>query len=147
MLNSEHHKMKTFACTSCDKVLASSQSLWNHRQRCKMHYCERCNIKFTRKASLLRHINEGRCKGVKTKPVYTCKRMQHASCTKLKKVIRLTFKWDGDSWRSSDNLPNELYKVQLGRDLDNLIKKGAIKEDVLTCRQIENVNLYRKLFQ
>ena len=58
----------------------------------------------------------------------------------------ITLKWNGNSWQSIDGIKNRLYRINLGRDLDNLLKKHAIREDVLTCRQMENVLMYRKLF-
>ena len=48
----------SYICDRCNKSLESSQSLWNHKQRC------RAQKMFTG------HIAEGRCIGVKTKPVY-----------------------------------------------------------------------------
>ena len=36
LLTNEHHlKMKQYICPKCEKSLASSSSLWNHKQRCK----------------------------------------------------------------------------------------------------------------
>ena len=56
----------------------------------------------------------------------------------------LKLEWNGDKWVNSDN--RFYYRLQLGRNLFNLIEKGAIKEDVLNCAQREHVKMYKKLF-
>ena len=55
-----------------------------------------------------------------------------------------TLMWNGKSWetRSSDIH----YKLNLGRDLSNLLERGAIKDDALNSCQIECIQMYKALF-
>ena len=55
-----------------------------------------------------------------------------------------TLMWNGKSWetRSSD----VHYKLNLGRDLSNLLERGAIKDDALNSCQIECIQMYKALF-
>ena len=56
----------------------------------------------------------------------------------------LKLEWNGSTWVKSDN--RFYYRLQLGRNLYNLIEKGAIKDDVLNCAQRKYVNMYKMLF-
>ena len=56
----------------------------------------------------------------------------------------LKLEWNGSTWVKSDN--RFYYRLQLGRNLYNLIEKGAIKDDVLNCAQRKYVNMYKSLF-
>ena len=56
----------------------------------------------------------------------------------------LKLEWNGSTWVKSDN--RFYYRLQLGRNLYNLIEKGAIKDDVLNCTQRKYVNMYKSLF-
>ena len=56
----------------------------------------------------------------------------------------LKLEWNGSTWVKSDN--RFFYRLQLGRNLYNLIEKGAIKDDVLNCAQRKYVNMYKSLF-
>ena len=56
----------------------------------------------------------------------------------------LKLEWNGDKWVNSDN--RFYYRLQLGRNLFNLIEKGAIKDDNLNCTQREYAKMYKKLF-
>ena len=60
------------------------------------------------------------------------------------RVPTLKLEWNGDKWVNSDN--RFYYRLQLGRNLFNLIEKGAIKDDDLNCTQREYVKMYKKLF-
>ena len=154
----------THYCDRCGKGLASYQSLWNHKQRCGKAKCEKCGADFSRLDVLTRHMiyhckekTAGEMKkigkfidgsDVTLKSGYNdIKEEQSVTSGSSKSANKVTLKWDGDSWQSIDGVKHQLYRINLGRDLDNLLKKHAIREDVLTCRQIENLNMYRKLFE
>ena len=150
-------------CPQCNKVYATRQSLWRHKQKCgktcaKKIYTNKliAGSGYKWESGKLIHDSKNQssvdCEFMESTDESIPKDRAGSSRSagisqKTKNAIRLTLKWDGESWRSTDTLANQLYKVKLGRDIDNLLKKGAIREDVLSCRQIENLNMYRKLFE
>ena len=62
---------RVFVCSKCGGIYASSQSLWNHKQRCEMdrkwHRCIKCGKNLSSYRSLWRHKkickNVGDCSG------------------------------------------------------------------------------------
>ena len=60
------------------------------------------------------------------------------------RTLTLKLEWNGDRWLKSEH---RVYnRLQIGRNLFNLIEKEAIKEDVSNCTQREYVNMYKSLF-
>ena len=55
-----------------------------------------------------------------------------------------SLKWNGTSWETKAK--NLHYRMGIGRDLWNLLAKGAIKEDALNSTQREYVQMYKSLF-
>ena len=55
-----------------------------------------------------------------------------------------SLKWTGTSWETKEK--NLHYRMGIGRDLWNLLAKGAIKEDALNSTQREYVQMYKSLF-
>ena len=58
--------------------------------------------------------------------------------------IKLTLKWNGKFWETKNT--NFHYQINLGRDLANLLQRGAIKEDALNSTQKDYVQMYKSLF-
>ena len=56
----------------------------------------------------------------------------------------LKLEWNGSAWIKSSN--RFYYRLQLGRNLVNLLEKGAIKEDALNSSQREYITMYKSLF-
>ena len=84
--------------------------------------CKPCGKFFTRTDALYRH------------KTYHCN----------ERILTLKLEWNGESWVKSNQ--RSYYRLQLGRNLFNLIEKGAINADVLNSTQKEYVNMYKKLF-
>ena len=95
----------------------------------KSHTCVKCHKCFTYLRNLSRH------------KLYYCKNDSG------RKVPILKLKWDGKVWKTMRSCSTiMLYHIKLGRELDNLIKKHAINEDVLNSVQKDYLTMYRKLF-
>ena len=88
----------------------------------KSYVCDTCNKKLSSYHSLWRHKK------------HYCKA----------RLPTLKLEWNGNTWMKSSN--RLYYRLQLGRNLFNLIEKGAIKADVLNSTQKEYVEMYKKLF-
>ena len=83
----------------------------------KIHTCVKCCKCFTTFRNLTRH------------KLYYCKNDSE------KKVPIFKLKWDGKVWKTVGSSTTSLYRIKLGRELDNLINKHAINEDVLNSVQ------------
>ena len=57
----------------------------------------------------------------------------------------LTLSWNGKSWQRCGS-KNLCYRLNLGRDLSNLLERGAIKDDSLNSTQKEYIEMYKSLF-
>ncbi len=101
----------------------------------RRHLCDRCGKRYASYQSLWNHRNRI-CKRV-IKPV-----SQDVSDYKYVKPTIL--KWNGKSWETRSK--NVRYQMNLGRDLSNLLERGAIKEDALNCSQKEYIQMYKTLF-
>ena len=62
-----------------------------------------------------------------------------------KYIKPITLKWNGRSWESRSK--NLYYQMNLGRDLSNLLERGAIKDDALNSSQREYIRMYKSLFK
>ena len=110
--------------TRCAKVKRNETSSGQEESRNKIDtkcLCKACGKVFSERSNLSRHKRY--CKD---------------------RVPTLKLEWNGDKWVNSDN--RFYYRLQLGRNLFNLIEKGAIKDDDLNCTQREYVKMYKKLF-
>ena len=57
----------------------------------------------------------------------------------------LTLSWNGKSWQRCGS-KNLCYRLNLGRDLSNLLERGATKDDSLNSTQKEYIEMYKSLF-
>ena len=57
----------------------------------------------------------------------------------------LTLSWNGKSWQQCGS-KNLCYRLNLGRDLSNLLERGAIKDYSLNSTQKEYIEIYKSLF-
>ena len=62
------------------------------------------------------------------------------------KIPILKLKWNGSLWQRDNSCEKWYYQMKLGRDLDNLIRKRAINEDVLNATQKSYLQMYREMF-
>ena len=60
-------------------------------------------------------------------------------------VEPLTLSWNGKSWQRCGS-KNLCYRLNLGRDLSNLLERGAIKDNSLNSTQKECIEMYKSLF-
>ena len=105
--NSTDKMKRRRLCDSCGKYLASSQSLWNHKRRCR-------------------------------------ELIQSKEKVPISEFIRPTIlRWNGRYWETRSN--NLHYQMNLGRDLSNLLDRGAIKDDSLNSTQREYIRMYKSL--
>ena len=88
----------------------------------KKNTCKTCRKVFTRTDALHRH------------KTYHCK----------ERPLTLKLEWNGEYWEKKGNQRTH-YRLQLGRNLFNLIEKGAIKADVLNSTQKKYVDMYKEL--
>ena len=113
------------ACEKCGKTLSSYQSLWRHKKKCTSGY--------------KRTIN--------SEPSY--EKIQALTDHKLdcrNKIPILKLRWNGSTWQRDKSCEKWYYQIKLGRDLDNLVRKRAINEDVLNANQKSYLQMYRELF-
>ena len=71
------------------------------------------------------------------------KRISKIECGE-KRVPCIQLKWDGKSWKTQNR--DIRYQLNLGRDLNSLVERGAIKEDTLNARQKYFIRMYKDLF-
>ena len=90
-------------------------------------FCTDCGKGLSSRSSLCRHKKS--CKEIR----------KH-----VKPSIMLNLKWNGESWETKAK--NLRYRMNLGRDLSNLLERGAIKEDTLNSTQKEYIRMYKSLF-
>ena len=62
------------------------------------------------------------------------------------KIPILKLKWNGSSWQRDRSCEKWYYQMKLGRDLDNLVRKRAINENVLNATQKSYLQMYREMF-
>ena len=60
-------------------------------------------------------------------------------------VKPLTLSWNGKSWQRCGS-KNLRYRLNLCRDLSNLLERGAIKDDSLNSTQKEYIEMNKSLF-
>ena len=63
-----------------------------------------------------------------------------------RRIPILKLKWNGSTWQRDNSCEKWYYQIKLGRDLDNLIQKRAINEEVLNANQKSYLQMYREMF-
>ena len=107
------------ACEKSGKILSSYCSLWRHNKICTSGYKRTLNLEPSR---------------VKVKD------------DQKHRIPILKLKWNGSKWQRDTSCEKWYYQMKLGRDLDNLIQKGAINEEVLNANQKSYLQMYREMF-
>ena len=105
------------SCEKCGKTLSCHRSLWRHKKKCT----SRC------------HQN------LEPSSVKVQDDQKH-------RIPILKLKWNGTVWQRDNRSEKWYYQMKLGRDLDNLVRKRAICEDVLNATQKSYLQMYRQLF-
>ena len=103
----------------CGKTLSCHRSLWRHKKKCT----SRCHQNLELSSVKIQDDQ-----------------------TRRNKIPILKLKWNGSAWQRDNSWEKWQYQMKLGRDLDNLIRKIAINEDVLNATQKSYLQMYRKLF-
>ena len=119
---------KWYSCEKCGKTLSSYHSLWRHKTKCTSGYKRTLNSEPTYE------------KGVKVQALADHKR----DCRNKIPILKL--KWNGSKWQRDTSCEKWYYQMKLGRDLDNLIQKRAINEEVLNANQKSYLQMYREMF-
>ena len=88
----------------------------------KRRLCDNCGRSLAGRSSLCRHKKT--CKGDFT-PTFMM--------------------WNGKSWGTS--LSDVHYKLNLGRDMADLLERAVIKKEDLTRTQMEYIQMYKALFK
>ena len=107
------------ACERCGKILSSYCSLWRHNKICTSGYKQTLNLE---PSSVMVKDDQKR------------------------RIPILKLKWDGSKWQRNTSCEKWYYQMKLGRDLDNLIQKRAINEEVLNANQKSYLQMYREMF-
>ena len=110
-------KKKWYVCEKCGKTLSCNHSLWRHKKICT--YKRTID---SESSSIKVHHDQKR------------------------RIPILKLKWNGSAWQRDDKCEKWYYQMKLGRDLDNLVRKREINEDVLNATQKSYLQMYRKLF-
>ena len=115
-------------------------------KRRRRRSCNSCGKSLTCRSSLCRHHKT--CKKTAFKAVQTSKPSLASPVVRAinrDKTIKLCLKWNGTSWETKSKKYLH-YRMGIGRDLCNLLAKGAIKEGALNSTQNEYVQMYKSLF-
>ena len=102
--------------------------------------CEKCGKNLSCHRSLWRHKKK-------------CTSHQNLEPSSVKvqddhkrRIPILKLKWNGSTWQRDNRCEKWYYQMKLGRDLDNLVRKRAINEDVLNATQKSYLQMYREMF-
>ena len=107
------------SCEKCGKTLSCHRSLWQHKKKCTSG----CHQNLEPSSVKIQDDHKRR-----------------------NKIPILKLKWNGSAWQRDNSCEKLYYQMKLGRDLDNLIRKRAINEDVLNANQKSYLQMYRELF-
>ncbi len=108
----------------CGKTMVKKMKI-----KTKRRPCDNCGKSLACRSSLCRHKKACRGGG---DPVF--------------KFFRPTIMmWNGRYWETRSN--DLHYQMNLGRDLSDLLERGAIKEDALNSSQKEYIRMYKSLFK
>ena len=105
----------------------------------RRYLCDGCSKKYASSQSLWNH-KKRICQRAES-----FDRLRRDIATFNNKCVKpITLKWNGRSWETrSKDIP---YQMNLGRDLSNLLERGAIKDDSLNSTKRENIQMYKSLF-
>ena len=107
------------SCEKCGKTLSCHRSLWRHKKKC----ASRCHQNLEPSSVKVQDDQ-----------------------TRRNKIPILKLKWNGTAWQRVNSCEKLYYQMKLGRDLDNLVRKRAVNEDVLNTTQKSYLRIYRELF-
>ena len=107
------------SCEKCGKTLSCHRSLWRHKKKCT----SRCHQNLEPSSVKVQDDNKRR-----------------------NKIPILKLKWNGSAWQRVNSCEKLYYQMKLGRDLDNLVRKRAINEDVLNATQKSYLQMYKEMF-
>ena len=152
---------KKLCCNVCDKRLSSCSSLCRHRKSCRGYRFVRIESEADLRRLDAQYVDRLKSKAINKKPTdlpkrYLCDRCDknfanHRSLWGHKKRIcqrhiePTILKWNGKSWETKT--ANMHYQLNLGRDLSDLLERGAIKEEALNSTQRKYIQMYKSLFQ
>ena len=111
------------ACEKCGKILSSYCSLWRHNKICTSGYKRTLNLE-----------------------PKTYEKSVKVQADHKRRIPILKLKWNGSKWQRDTSCEKWYYQMKLGRDLDNLIQKRAINEEVLNTNQKSYLQMYREMF-
>ena len=137
-------KKKWYVCEKCGKTLSNYHSLWRHKKKCTSNHLDGLT---DREESILpqdEKITSG-AKPLHEKSVNIQPPADHKRDCRNKIPI-LKLKWNGSAWQRVNSCEKLYYQMKLGRDLDNLVRKRAINEDVLNATQKSYLQMYREMF-
>ena len=109
-------------CCKCGKTLSCYRSLWRHKKKCTSGCHQNSEPSSVKIQALADHKRDCR-----------------------NKIPILKLKWNGSAWQRDNSCEKWYDQMKLGRDLDNLIRKRAINEDVLNATQKSYLQMYREM--
>ena len=107
------------SCEKCGKTLSCYHSLWRHKKKCTSGCHQNSEPSSVKIQAVHKRRNE---------------------------IPILKLKWNGSAWQRDNSCEKWYYQMKLGRDLDNLIRKRAINEDVLNANQKSYLRMFREMF-
>ena len=133
-------KKKWYVCEKCGKNLSNYHSLWRHKKKCTSNH-----VDGLKESILPRHekVPSGAERTMNSEPSSVNIQDDHK---RRNKIPILKLKWNGSSWQRDRSCEKWYYQMKLGRDLDNLVRKRAINEDVLNATQKSYLQMYREMF-
>ena len=108
------------AYEKCGKILSSYCSLWRHKKIC------------------------GYKRAINSEP--SLEKDVKVQDDQKRRIPILKLKWNGTVWQRDNRSEKWYYQMKLGRDLDNLVRKRAINEEVLNSTQKSYLQMYREMF-
>ena len=109
------------SCEKCGKTLSCHRLLWRHKKKCT----SRCHQNLEPSSVKVQDDHKRDCRN---------------------KIPILKLKWNGSAWQRVNSCEKLYYQMKLGRDLDNLVRKRAINEDVLNANQKSYLRMFREMF-
>ena len=140
----ESLKIKTFICSICNKTYKSYQSIWNHNKlyhpnieikiskKQRDFSCSNCNKKFTRKDSMIYHI-ENSCKNKPTINEISELKKQVAELQKIVLENKSTTNINNGTINNTNNTVNNIIYIN---------KTGS--ENLLELNNVETTEIFSK---
>ena len=149
----------THYCDRCKRRFVGYQCLWNHKQRCKVVSQSVAkdivkeeipdttqDIDTSTEAAVAKDVLTDVVNNLAVRRAHTVvdglakKRKRYCQ----RHVEPIILKWNGKSWETKST--NVHYKMNLGRDLSDLLQRRAIKEEALNSKQRDYIRMYNSLF-